>query len=180
MASVCIPPSFVKLASDEFGAEGLVIDTVIGFPLGYQGRGIKDAEARLALEEGASEIDMVVNIGMVKAGDWDAVRSEIAGVKAVCGPQILKVIVETCYLNEAEKIKACAIVAEAGADYIKTSTGFGSAGATLDDVRLFKQHVPPGLLIKAAGGIRSREDMLAFLEAGATRIGSSAAAILWQ
>ena len=173
-ASVCIPPSYVKPVYEAFGNKP-VICTVIGFPLGYSITAAKVLEAEMALKSGASEIDMVINIGDVKSGHFDWVLEEIRLIKKACGEKILKVIVETCYLNEEEKIRLCGIVGEAGADFIKTSTGFGSAGATLADIALFKQHIGPGLKIKAAGGIKTREDFEAFIAAGADRIGTSSA-----
>lgn len=174
-ASVCVPPAYVKRIHDTFG-ERLVICTVIGFPLGYSVTGVKLAETEAALSDGAEEIDMVVNIGDVKNALFSRVEEEIGAVKKVCGGHILKVIIETCYLTEEEKIALCGIVTRAGADYIKTSTGFGTGGAAVDDVRLFRKHIGPGVKIKAAGGIRTREDMERFLAEGCDRIGSSAVA----
>jgi len=173
-ASVCIPPAYVKPVFKEFGND-LVICTVIGFPLGYTYTSVKVNETGLALENGAGEIDMVINAGDVKNGNYDLVLDEIKAIKKVCGAQILKVIIETCYLNEEEKIRACTIVTEAGADFIKTSTGFGTAGATIADVKLFRQHIGPKVKVKAAGGIKTREDLEAFIQAGADRIGTSSA-----
>jgi len=173
-ASVCVPPSFVRRIRDAFG-EGINICTVIGFPLGYSLSAVKALETEQALADGAAEIDMVINIGDVKNACFDPVLNEITSIKKICGKRILKVIIETCYLSEEEKIRLCGIVSEAGADFIKTSTGFGSAGATLADIALFKQHIGPGVKIKAAGGIRSREDLEAFITAGAERIGTSSA-----
>jgi deoxyribose-phosphate aldolase len=178
-ASVCIPPSYVKRAVAEYGPR-LTVCTVAGFPLGYNAPAIKASEAAQALKDGAGEIDMVINLGDVKNGAFDKVRNEIAELKAVCGGHILKVIVETCYLSDDEKVKMCAIVTEAGADFIKTSTGLGLAGASLDDIALFKAHIGVNVKVKAAGGIRTREQMAAFLEAGCERIGTSAARVLWQ
>jgi deoxyribose-phosphate aldolase len=172
-ASVCVPPSYVKRIAGAF--EGLNICTVIGFPLGYSVTAAKEAEVKAAVADGAREVDMVVNIGDVKNGAFDAVTAEIGALKKAAGKRILKVIIETCYLSLEEKIALCACVTEGGADYIKTSTGFGPAGATLDDVLLFKKHVGPGVKIKAAGGIRSREDMIAYLEAGCDQLGTSSA-----
>jgi len=174
MASVCIPPACVERAAAAFGKD-VVMCTVIGFPLGYNTAACKAAEAEEALRLGAREIDMVINQGDVKNGDFDKVLAEIRLLKKAAGERVLKVIVETCNLTDAEKVRLCGIVSEAGADYIKTSTGFGSAGAALSDIALFKQHIAPGVKIKAAGGIRTRADMEAFLQAGASRIGSSAA-----
>ena len=173
-AAVCIPPSYVKPVHEEFGSKP-VIATVIGFPLGYNIAAAKILEAERAIHSGANEIDMVINIGDVKSGHFDWVLEEIKLIKKACGEKILKVIIETCFLTEDEKIRLCGIVTEAGADYIKTSTGFGTAGATLADVELFKRYIGPGVKIKAAGGIKTREDMEAFITAGADRIGTSSA-----
>jgi deoxyribose-phosphate aldolase len=176
-ASACIPPCYVKAAREEFGAE-LNICTVAGFPLGYSITAAKILEAERAILSGAGEIDMVINVADVKSGRFDWVEEEIRLLRKACAGHTLKVIVETCYLTADEKIRLCEIVARAGADYIKTSTGFGSAGAALEDIRLFKAHIGPEVKIKAAGGIRTREDMAAFIEAGASRIGTSSAAVL--
>lgn len=176
-ASVCIPPSYVKPVHAAYG-QGPVICTVIGFPLGYSVTPVKIRETEEALAGGASEIDMVVNIGDIKNGRFDSVREEIGLIKKTVGPGILKVIIETCYLTVEEKIRLCDIVSLAGADYIKTSTGFGPAGAVLSDIHLFKEHLGPGIKIKAAGGIKTREDMESFLNAGCDRIGSSSAVAL--
>jgi deoxyribose-phosphate aldolase len=173
-ASVCIPPSYVKPVFNEYG-KGLVICTVIGFPLGYTYTPVKVNETGIALENGASEIDMVINLGDVKNGDYGTVLDEIKSVKKVCGQKILKVIVETCYLDEEEKIKLCGVVTDAGADFIKTSTGFGTSGAAIDDIKLFRSHIGQGVKIKAAGGIKTRGDLEAFIQAGADRIGTSSA-----
>jgi deoxyribose-phosphate aldolase len=176
-ASVCIPPCYVKPVHEEFGGK-LNICTVIGFPLGYSIAAAKILETERAILSGAAEIDMVINIADVKSGRFDWVEEEIRLIRKAGAGHILKVIVETCYLTADEKVRLCEMVTRAGADYIKTSTGFGSAGAALEDIRLFKAHIGPGLKIKAAGGIRTREDMIAFIEAGASRIGTSSAAIL--
>ena len=173
-ASVCIPPCYIKRVKDTFGDQ-VKICTVVGFPLGYSVTEAKEAETLKAIEDGADEIDMVVNISDVKNGDYQKVEDEIATLKKAAGSHILKVIVETCYLTEEEKIAMCHAVTKAGADYIKTSTGFGTGGATLEDVELFKRHVGADVKIKAAGGIRSVEDMEAFLKAGASRLGTSSA-----
>ncbi|GHV95147.1 deoxyribose-phosphate aldolase [Spirochaetia bacterium] len=173
-AAVCIPPSYVKPVYEEYGSEP-VIATVIGFPLGYNIAAAKILEAEKAVKSGATEIDMVINVGDVKNGHFDWVLEEIRLIKKVVGNHILKVIIETCYLTEDEKIRLCGIVTEAGADYIKTSTGFGTAGATLADVKLFKQHIGVGVKIKAAGGVKTREDLETFITAGADRIGTSSA-----
>ena len=173
-ASVCIPPSYVKRAREAFGPE-LPICTVIGFPLGYNPAEVKVCEARTALRDGADELDMVINLGDVKNRDFEKVYEEIRALRETAGSRILKVIVETCYLTRDEKIRLCEIVTKAGADYIKTSTGFGTAGATMEDILLFKEHIGSSVKIKAAGGIRTREDLEAFIQAGCSRIGTSSA-----
>lgn len=178
MASVCIPSSYVGRAHEAFPE--LTICTVVGFPLGNANTAGKIAETRQALADGASEIDMVINIGMVKNGEYEAVTEEIRQLKEAVGERILKVIIETCYLTEAEKIAMCRAVTEAGADYIKTSTGFGTGGASVEDVRLMKAHIGPEVKIKAAGGIRTREEMEAYLAAGCSRIGTSGAISMLQ
>ena len=178
MASVCIPSSYVGRAHEAF--PDLTICTVVGFPLGNANTAGKLAETRQALADGASEIDMVINIGMVKNGEYEAVTEEIRQLKEAVGERILKVIIETCYLTEAEKIAMCRAVTEAGADYIKTSTGFGTGGASVEDVRLMKAHIGPEVKIKAAGGIRTREEMEAYLAAGCSRIGTSGAISMLQ
>ncbi|MDR3114221.1 MAG: deoxyribose-phosphate aldolase [Treponema sp.] len=178
-ASVCIPPSYVKPVQEIYG-NTLTLGTVIGFPLGYSVRPVKAAETAQALADGAAEIDMVINIGDVKNRRFDRVLDEITALKQILGNRILKVIVETCYLTVEEKIRLCEVVSNAGADYIKTSTGFGTAGAVLEDIHLFKEHIGPQVKIKAAGGIRTREDLEAFLHAGCHRIGTSAAVSLLQ
>jgi len=172
-ASVCVPPSYVNSIHNEF--KNLNICTVIGFPLGYSITASKVLEAEQAILDGANEIDMVINVGDVKNGRFDYTLTEIKLINEVCGGKILKVIIETCYLTEDEKIRLCNVVTEAGADFIKTSTGFGTAGATLADVQLFKKHIGPGVQIKAAGGVKTREDLEAFITAGASRIGTSSA-----
>jgi deoxyribose-phosphate aldolase len=172
-ASVCIPPSYVQRAAIAF--KGLNIATVVGFPLGYSATSAKRTETRLAITSGAREVDMVVNIGDVKNGEFDNITAEIRTLKNAVGKNILKVIIETCYLTQEEKIALCKCVTNGGADYIKTSTGFGPAGATLDDILLLKEHIGNKIKIKAAGGIRSREDMVAYLEAGCDRLGTSSA-----
>lgn len=177
-ASVCIPQWYVTQAKKTYPE--LNVCTVVGFPLGYMESDAKAKEAELALAAGAAEIDMVINIAALKNGDDNTVLSDIKAIRKVCGSAILKVIVETCYLTEDEKIRVCKLVTEGGADYIKTSTGFGSAGAQLEDIALFKKHIGPNVKIKAAGGIRTREQMVAFLESGCDRIGCSAARILFD
>ena len=171
-ASVCIPASFVKQAADYVGNE-LKICTVIGFPNGYSTTAVKVFETEDAIRNGADEIDMVINIGWVKDQRWDEVLAEIKAIKASCQGRILKVIVETCLLTEAEKIKLCELVTESGADYIKTSTGFSTGGATREDVALFKAHIGPGVKIKAAGGISSLQDAEDFMALGADGLGTS-------
>src|SRR5699024_7931235 len=146
-----------------------------GFPLGYSTTESKLREAESAINDGASELDMVINIGDVKNGDFKRVYEEILAIRKISTEQILKVIIETCYLTEAEKIRLCEIVTKAGADYIKTSTGFGTGGAVMEDILLFKEHIGPSVKIKAAGGIRTLEDLEAFVEAGCSRIGTSSA-----
>ncbi len=176
-ASVCVPPCYVPKIRESFG-EQVRICTVVGFPLGYSVTEAKVAEVKKALEDGADEIDMVVNICDVKNHDFTAVEEEICKIREACGGHVLKVIAETCYLTEEEKLQLCRIVTKAGTDYIKTSTGFGTAGASLEDIRLFKENIGPDVKIKAAGGIRTEKDMEAFLEEGCDRIGSSSAALL--
>ena len=171
-ASVCIPPCYVKPAKEYVG-DAVTICTVIGFPNGNMTTAAKVFETRDAIENGADEIDMVINIGMLRAGNGDEVLSEIRAIREACGEHILKVIIETCLLSEEEKIQMCRIVTESGADYIKTSTGFSTGGATFDDVALMKKHVGPGVKIKAAGGIATLEDAQHFLELGADRLGTS-------
>lgn len=178
-ASVCIPSCYVKRARETFGEE-LCICTVVGFPLGYCNTEAKVAETVKALAEGCDEIDMVINITDVKNGDYKAVEQEIRKLKMVCGAHVLKVIIETCYLTEEEKIAMCHAVTRAGADYIKTSTGFGTGGATPEDVKLMKAHIGSGVKIKAAGGVSSLEDLQLFLELGCERIGTSRAVGLYK
>lgn len=173
-ASVCIPQTYIKRVKEKYG-DKLTICTVIGFPLGYNLTESKIVEAEQALDYGASEIDMVVNISDVKNGDYKKVEDEIRAIKETVGDKILKVIIETCYLTEEEKIAMCEAVTKAGADYIKTSTGFGTDGARMEDVILFKEHIGQDVKIKAAGGVRTKEDLIAFIEAGCDRIGTSSA-----
>lgn len=172
-ASVCIQPSFVKRACDYVG-DRLKVCTVIGFPNGYATTAVKVFETEDAIRNGADEIDMVINLGMVKEGNWQEVTEEIRAVKASCKGRILKVIVEACQLTQEEKLEACRAVSLAGADFIKTSTGFSTGGATLLDVALFRANVAPDVQVKAAGGIRTWEDAQAFLDLGADRLGTSA------
>ena len=171
-ASVCIPPSYVKRAKDYVG-DKLQICTVIGFPNGYNTTAVKEFETIDAIKNGADEIDMVINIGELKAGNYDHLLNEIRTLKTACGDKILKVIIETCLLTDDEKIKMCNIVTEAGADYIKTSTGFSKAGATFHDIELFAQNVGAGVKMKAAGGISSIADAEEFVRLGASRLGTS-------
>jgi len=171
-ASVCIPAGFVKQASDYVGDQ-LKICTVIGFPNGYSTTPVKVFETEDAVRNGAAEIDMVINIGWAKEGRWEDILEEIRAIKAACQGRILKVIIETCLLTEEEKIQMCRVVSESGADYIKTSTGFSTAGATREDVALFKAHVAPHVKIKAAGGIASMQDAEDFVNLGADRLGTS-------
>ncbi len=171
-ASVCIPPSFVKQAKEYVG-EKLAICTVIGFPNGYNTTAVKVFETKDAIQNGADEIDMVINIGKLRQGLDKEVEEEIRQIKQACGEKILKVIIETCLLSEEEKLRACKIVTAAGADYIKTSTGFSTAGATLADVKLMKANVGEKVLVKAAGGISGLQDAEEFLKAGASRLGTS-------
>lgn len=178
-ASVCIPPTYIKRVKDTYGDQ-IRLCTVVGFPLGYSVTQAKAAEVTVALEEGCDEIDMVVNISDVKNGLFDKVEEEIRTLKGICGEHILKVIVETCYLTKEEKIALCHAVTNAGADYIKTSTGFGTGGATKEDILLFKEHIGPNVKIKAAGGISTTQDLEMFTELGCDRIGTSRAVGLLQ
>lgn len=173
-ASVCIPPYYVKRAKETFGDE-LNICTVIGFPLGYNTTESKVAETRQAIDDGAGEVDMVINLGDVKAGSFSSVTEEIAAVRNASGGKILKVIIETCYLSETEKSMLCGCVKAAGADFIKTSTGFGTGGATVEDVKLLESLVGPDVRVKASGGVSSLNELLALIDAGAVRIGTSRA-----
>ena len=172
-ASVCIPQTYIKRVKDNYPS--LNVCTVIGFPLGYNSTKSKVVEAENAMEDGASEIDMVINISDVKNGDYKKVEDEIKTLRQTCKGKILKVIVETCYLTDDEKIEMCKAVTNAKADYIKTSTGFGTGGAKMEDVLLFKKHIGDDVKIKASGGVKSKEDLIAFIEAGCDRIGTSSA-----
>lgn len=171
-ASVCIPPSYVKQAAEYVGGR-VPICTVIGFPNGYETTAVKEFETKDAIANGASEIDMVINIGWLKDKKYELIENEIRTLKAACGEKILKVIIETCFLTTEEKIKMCEIVTAAGADYIKTSTGFGGSGATFEDIELFSKHIGPNVKMKAAGGISSLDDAEKFLSLGADRLGTS-------
>ncbi len=177
-ASVCIPPSYIKMIQGHYGDGAPVICTVVGFPLGYSVTEAKLMEVEIALRDGVDEVDMVVNIAYVKNHFYDKVLDEVRRLKSALGDKILKVIIETCYLDTDEKIKLCEIVTEAKADFIKTSTGFGSAGATLADVDLFKKHIGTQVKIKAAGGIKSAADLEMFIKAGCERLGTSSAVSL--
>ena len=173
-ASVCVPPCFVSYAKDCLrGRAGVKVCTTVGFPNGYSTAGIKAEEARAAREDGADEIDMVINMSFVKDRDWKGLREEIGMVREVCWNIVLKVIVETCLLTDDEKAALCQIVTECRADYIKTSTGFSTGGATVEDVAFLREHVGPRVKVKAAGGIRTLEDAQAMIDAGASRIGAS-------
>ena len=172
-ASVCIPPCYVKPVRELY--QDLTICTVIGFPNGYNTREVKEFETKNALEHGADEIDMVINQNDVKDGQFVKIKEEIASIKKICGSHILKVIIETCNLTEGEKIAMCQVVTEAGADYIKTRTGFGRGGATFADIKLFREMIGPDVKMKAAGGVSSKEDLETFLSLGCSRIGTSSA-----
>lgn len=169
--SVCVNSSYVKFIRDY--NKDVRIASVVGFPLGAMAKKAKVFEARCAIEDGASEIDMVINIGMLKSGDYDYVEREIREIKEAIGANVLKVIIETCLLTEEEKVKACELSVKAGADFVKTSTGFSTGGATLSDVKLMAETVGDKAKVKASGGIRTREEALSFIEAGASRIGAS-------
>lgn len=178
-ASVCIPPSYIERVHQTYGDQ-INICTVIGFPLGYNTTPVKVAEVKDAIARGCNEVDMVINIGDVKNGEFDKVEAEIAALKKAAGDKILKVIVETCYLTEEEKVEVCKCVTNAGADFIKTSTGFGTAGATIEDIRLFRENIGPDVKMKAAGGVKTKEDLEMFLNAGCERIGTSSAVKMLQ
>lgn len=172
-ASVCVAPSFVKRCAEYLCGKDVLVCTVIGFPNGYNTKEVKVFETKNAIENGADEIDMVINIGDVKMGDYDKVLDEIKAIKDACGDKTLKVIIETCLLTDEEKKKMCEVVSKSGADFIKTSTGFSTGGATFDDVKLFAENVEKHVKIKAAGGISSIEDAKKFIELGADRLGTS-------
>lgn len=173
-ASICIPATYISRIHEKYG-DKVNICTVVGFPLGYSCTEAKVVETKNAIQDGANEIDMVVNISDVKNGDYQKVTEEIKELKKACGDKILKVIIETCFLTEEEKIAMCKSVTEAGADYIKTSTGFGTGGATIEDVRLFKANIGENVKIKAAGGVKTVEDLEMFIAEGCERIGTSSA-----
>ena len=172
-ASVCVPPRYVKRVNGYVGGS-LKICTVVGFPNGYTTPEVKVFETEDAIRNGADEIDMVINQGLAKAGDWEGVLTEIKAVKESCKGRILKVIIEACNFTQEEKIALCRVVSMSGAEFIKTSTGFAAGGATVEDVKLFREHISPDMRIKAAGGIRTFEQAQAMIEAGADRIGASA------
>jgi deoxyribose-phosphate aldolase len=172
-ASVCVNPAWVPLCAKELAGSSVLVCTVIGFPLGANAPEAKAAEARLAAQQGAREVDMVISLGAAKAGDWRAVEDEIKGVVAAAGEAVTKVIIETCFLTDAEKVKACEAAMRAGARFVKTSTGFGTGGASVEDVRLMRKTVGDKLQVKASGGIRSYHDAILMLDAGADRIGAS-------
>lgn len=177
MASVCIPPCYVKKIKDKYNDE-LKICTVIGFPLGYNVTEVKELETVCALRDGADEIDMVINICEVKNGNFGYVEDEIARLRKLTEGKILKVIIETCYLTEEEKKRLCEIVSKVKVDFIKTSTGFGSGGANIEDIRLFKENIGGDVKIKASGGIKTKEDMILYLNEGCQRLGTSSATVL--
>ena len=173
-ASVCVNQYYTKFVAEKLKGSDVKVCTVVDFPLGMSDTRVKAFETRAAIEDGAQEVDMVINVGALKDGKYDFVRSDIQTLKEVCGKDIvLKVIIETCFLTDDEKIRMCDIVTSAGADYIKTSTGFGTAGATFDDIKLFSEHIGEGVKMKAAGGISSLDDAERFLELGADRLGTS-------
>lgn len=173
-ASVCVPPGYVKRIHEAYG-KALNICTVIGFPLGYNTTSVKVYEIQQAISDGANEVDAVVNLGDVKNGDFERVTREIEALKVAAGNHVLKIIIETCYLTEEEKIQLCKCVTDGHADFIKTSTGFGTAGAKIEDILLFKDHIGDDVQMKAAGGVKTREDLELFLSSGCTRIGTSSA-----
>lgn len=177
MASVCVPPCYVKKIKDKYNDE-LKICTVIGFPLGYNVTEVKELETVCALRDGADEIDMVINICEVKNGNFGYVEDEIARLRKLTEGKILKVIIETCYLTEEEKKRLCQIVSKVKVDFIKTSTGFGSGGANIEDIRLFKENIGGDVKIKASGGIKTKEDMILYLNEGCQRLGTSSATVL--
>lgn len=172
VASVCIPPSYVKRVKEYVGNK-MAVCTVIGFPNGYNTTAVKVYETKDAVANGADEIDMVINIGLLKDKEFDLILNEIKEIKAACGDKILKVIIETCLLTEEEKVKMCEIVSASGADFIKTSTGFSTGGATFDDIALFAKNIDAHLKMKAAGGITSFDDAEKFIHLGASRLGTS-------
>ena len=178
--AVCVNGCWVKRASTMLAKSAVEVATVVGFPLGAMSTEAKVAEAQNAIIDGADEVDMVVNIGWLKSGEYNAVQEEIAQIKKAIGDHVLKVILETCYLTDAEKAKACELAVAAGAEFVKTSTGFGSGGATFEDVKLMKSVVGDNALLKASGGIRDRDTALKYVDLGASRIGTSSGPVLVQ
>lgn len=174
MASVCVPPCYIKKIKDTYG-DNINVCTVIGFPLGYNSTEVKVAETKKAIQDGAGEVDMVINICELKNKNYEYVENEIKALREVSKGKILKVIVETCYLTDEEKIKVCELVSNAKADFIKTSTGFGTGGASFEDIELFKKHIADDVKIKASGGIKTREDMQKYISIGCERLGTSSA-----
>lgn len=174
MASVCVPPCYIKKIKDTY-ADDINVCTVIGFPLGYNATEIKVAETKKAIEDGAGEVDMVINICELKNKNYDYVENEIKAIREASKGKILKVIVETCYLTDEEKVKLCEIVSHAKADFIKTSTGFGTSGASFEDIEIFKRHISKDVKMKASGGIKTKEDMEKYIELGCERLGTSSA-----
>jgi deoxyribose-phosphate aldolase len=172
-ASVCVNPCWVKYCAEKLKGSNSKVCTVIGFPLGATSTASKVFELRQAIEDGATELDMVINVGWLKNGQDDLVENEIALLKEACGDLVLKVIIETCLLTDEEKVRACLLAKKAGADFVKTSTGFSKGGATVHDIELMRKTVGPDMGVKASGGVRTKEDMIAMVEAGATRIGTS-------
>lgn len=174
MASVCVPPCYIKKIKDTYG-DNINVCTVIGFPLGYNSTEVKVAETKKAIQDGAGEVDMVINICELKNKNYEYVENEIKALREVSKGKILKVIVETCYLTDEEKIKVCELVSNAKADFIKTSTGFGTGGASFEDIELFKKHIADDVKIKASGGIKTKEDMQKYISIGCERLGTSSA-----
>lgn len=179
-ASVCVNPTWISLVAEELKDSDIKVDAAIGFPLGANTSSVKAFEASEAIKDGADEIDMVINIGAAKDGDWDLVKSDISAVNAVKSDKILKVILETCLLTDEEKVKVCQLAKEVGVDFVKTSTGFSTGGATIADVELMRKTVGPDMGVKASGGIHTAEEAKAFVEAGATRIGCSAGVAIME
>lgn len=179
-ASVCVNPTWVGLAAKELKGTDVKVCTVIGFPLGATTSAVKAFETKDAIANGADEIDMVINVGQLKAGQYDAVEADIRAVVEASGDKLVKVIIETCLLTDEEKVRACQLSQKAGADFVKTSTGFSTGGATVPDVALMRKTVGPDMGVKASGGARSLEDALAFIEAGATRIGASSGVAIME
>lgn len=179
-ASVCVNPTWISLVVEELRDSDVKVDAAIGFPLGANTSSVKAFEASEAIKDGADEIDMVINIGAAKDGDWDLVKSDISAVNAVKSDKILKVILETCLLTDEEKVKVCQLAKEVGVDFVKTSTGFSTGGATIADVELMRKTVGPDMGVKASGGIHTAEEAKAFVEAGATRIGCSAGVAIME